>query len=87
MQATSLTGDLTLLERAQQGNRHQHPGSGVAKGRSRLNRRTARLAVTHRATSRLCNHVESETIFVRAAFAKAFDLAKMIPGLSSRTAS
>src|ERR1051326_4249104 len=76
LQPPALAGLLPLVERAQNADRHQHPGPGVAKGGAGLHRRA--VAITGdagRAAGRLRDHVEGERFFVGAAGAKAFDLA------------
>jgi hypothetical protein len=88
LQACSLTGDLALVERAQQGNCHQHSGAGVAKRWPRVDRRTAGLAShADRLASRLCDHVESEPVLIRLPSPKPLTWQQMIPGLSSGTTS
>src|ERR1700756_4500944 len=76
LQPPSLAGPLAVVERAEDRDRHQHAGAGVAKGRAGFDRRTVGLAGdADRAARGLRDHVKSQTLLIRAAFAKAFDLA------------
>ena len=76
LQAAALPGLLPLIERAQDADRHQHAGAGVAKRRARLDRRPVGLAGdAERATGGLRDHVESEVFFVWAAGPETLDLA------------
>src|SRR5215470_10240551 len=76
LQPVAFAGAVTLAQRGKDADGHQHPGAGVAKGRSRLDRRPVAVAGdAGRAARRLCDHVEGEVFLVRAAGAKALDLA------------
>ena len=76
LQAAALAGRFLLVERAQDADRHQHAGAGVADRAAGLDRRLAGLAGdAHRAAGGLRDHVEGEALLVRAALAEALDLA------------
>ena len=76
LQAAALAGLGALVERAQDADRHQHAGAGVAEGRARLDRRPVGVAGdADRAARGLRDHVEGEALLVRAAGAEALDLA------------
>ena len=76
LQFAALAGLLLLVERAEDADRHQHAGAGVADRAAGLDRRLARLAGdAHRAAGGLRDHVEGERFLVWAAFAEALDLA------------
>ena len=67
---------MALIERAKDADRQQHAGAGVAQSRPRLARPPIALAGDrHGAAAGLGDHVEGETLLVRAAAAEAFDLA------------
>jgi hypothetical protein len=68
-------GGLTLIERAQDRDREQHAGAGVAEGRARLAGAPRALAGdAHHAAGGLRDHVEGQVVLVRAALAEALDL-------------
>ena len=70
-----LAGGLALIERAQDRDRQQHAGAGVAEGRARLAGAPRALAGdAHRAPAGLRDHVEGQVVLVRAALAEALDL-------------
>ena len=70
------SGGVALIERAQDADRQQHAGAGVAQGRPRLARPPVALAGDrHGAAAGLRDHVEGEVVLVRAAAAEPFDLA------------
>ena len=70
-------GGVALEERAQDADRQQHAGAGVAEGRARLARAPVALAGDrHRAAAGLGDHVEGEVVLVGAALAEALDLAR-----------
>ena len=76
LQEAALPGLGALVERAQDADRHQHAGAGVAEGGSRLHRRPSSFAGNaERAARGLRDHVECEALLVRAAGAEALDLA------------
>ena len=76
LQATTLTCLGTLVERAEDADRHQHAGAGVAEAGAGLDRRAVAIAGdAERAAGGLGDHVEGEVFFVRAAGAEALDLA------------
>src|SRR6266404_1928444 len=68
-------GGVALKERAQDADRQQHAGAGVAEGRARLARAPVELAGDrHRAAAGLGDHVEGEIVLVGAALAEPLDL-------------
>src|SRR5579864_5193142 len=76
LQPPSLAGAVALVQGAEDRRRHQHPGTGVAKGEARLHWRAVGLAGdADRAAGGLRDHVEGEPLLVRAAGAEALDLA------------
>src|SRR6516225_293372 len=76
LQPPALAGTVASIEGSQDACRHQHAGSGVAERRPWLYRRTVGISGdADRTAGGLGDHVESEISFVRAALAKAFDLA------------
>ena len=76
LQAAALAGLGALVERAQDADRHQHAGAGVAERRARLDRRPVAVAGDAEGAARgLRDHVECEALLVRAAGAEALDLA------------
>jgi len=76
LQPPPLAGFGPLVECAQDADRHQHAGAGVAKARAGFDRRPVALAGdADRAARSLRDHVEGEAVLVRAAGAEALDLA------------
>ncbi len=76
LQAATLAGLGTLVERAQDADRHQHAGAGIAEGGSRLHRRAVGIASNaDGAAGGLRDHVEREAVLVRAAGTEALHLA------------
>ncbi len=76
LQAAALAGRLLLVERAEDADRHQHAGAGVADRAAGLDRRRPGSPVTLIVPpAGLRDHVEGERFLVRAAFAEALDLA------------
>ena len=76
LQPAALARRPLLVERAEDADRHQHAGAGVADRRARLARLAAGFAGdAHRAAAGLRDHVEGERFLVRAALAEALDLA------------
>src|SRR6266568_4648075 len=72
----ALAGLLPLVEGAENADRHQHPGAGVAKRGTGLDRRLASLAGdAGRAAGGLRDHVEGEALLVRAPDAETLDAA------------
>src|ERR1700757_3718689 len=70
----ALAGELALIERRKDADRSVQPGAGVADRRTRLDRAAVGLAGDrHRTPGRLCNHVKSEVVPVRAIVAEALD--------------
>src|SRR5262249_58320329 len=75
LQAPALAGGAALVEGAQDADRHQHAGPGVAERGAGLDRRAVRLARdAHRAAGSLGDHVEGEVLLVRATLAETLDL-------------
>ena len=75
LEAVALPGFTPLIKRAQDGDRHQHPGTGVAEREAGPDRRAIGLpGDAERAAGGLCDHVEREVLLERAAFAEPFDL-------------
>ena len=70
-----LAGGVALIKRAQDADRQQHAGPGVAEGRPRLARPPVALAGDrHRAAAGLGDHVEGEVVLVGAALPEALHL-------------
>ena len=64
-----------LVQRAQDGDRHQHAGPGIAEGDAGPRRRTVLFAGdAERASARLGDHVEGKVLLEGAALAEALDL-------------
>ena len=75
LQLLALAGARAVEQRADDAERHQHAGAGVADRRAGLDRPPARLAGdAHRAARGLRDRVEREPLLVRAAGAEALDL-------------
>src|SRR6516165_3506360 len=71
-----LASRLALVECAQDADRHQHAGSGVAERRAGFAGRAIGFAGdAHRAAAGLRDHVKGEVLLVGAALAKTLDLA------------
>ena len=76
LQPPALSGLAPLVQSAEDGDRHQHAGAGVADGYAGLHRLAAGLAShAHCAAAGLRDHVEGEIGLERAALAEAFHLA------------
>ena len=76
LQVLALAGFLAPIQRAEDGDRQQHAGAGIAERRSRLQRTAVALAGdAHRAAAGLRDHVERQVVLERAAFAEALHLA------------
>src|SRR5947207_10403498 len=75
LQAMALARLATLVERAQNRDRHQHAGAGVTDRDARPGRRAVLVAGdAEGAAARLSDHVEGEVVLERAAFADALQL-------------
>src|ERR1051325_11092538 len=75
LQPPSLAGARPVEQRADDAERHQHAGAGVADGRAGLDRSAVALAGdAHRAAGGLRDRVERETLLVWAAVAETLDL-------------
>src|SRR5229473_2039397 len=76
LQPPALAGAVALVQGAEDRRRHQHAGAGVAEAQARLDRRPVGLAGdADRAAGGLRDHIEGQPRLVRAAAAKALDLA------------
>src|SRR4030095_8937990 len=76
LEPAPLAGLLPLVQRAENADRHQHAGAGVAKAGARLDRRAVAIAgAAGRPAGGLRDHVEGEALLVRAAGAETLDLA------------
>ena len=75
LQPPALAGRGALIERADDAEREQHAGAGVADRRPGLDRLAVALAGdAHRAAASLGDRIEAQALFVRAAVAEALDL-------------
>src|ERR1700730_14307895 len=75
LQPPALAGARAVEERADDAERHQHAGAGVADRRARLDGLAVALAGdAHRAARGLRDRVERQALFVRAAVAETLDL-------------
>src|SRR5258708_5927831 len=75
LQLPALAGLVALVERADDAERQEHAGAGVANGRPGLDRRSVALAGdAHRAAASLGDRIEAKALFIGTAGAEAFDL-------------
>src|SRR5712671_3829715 len=75
LQLPALAGPVALIERADDAERQEHAGAGVADGRPGLDRRSVALAGdAHRAAASLGDRIEAKALFIGTAGAEAFDL-------------
>src|SRR2546427_12776890 len=85
LEPSALAGPLALVERGQDGQRHQHAGAGVAEARAGLDRRPVGLARhADRAAGSLGDHIEGQAGFILAAGAESLDLAEDDAGVDLR---
>jgi hypothetical protein len=76
LQMIPLPCRFSAIQCAQDRDRQQHPGAGVAQGWTRFQWAAVEFARgAHDAAARLGDHVECQVFLIRAAFAEAFDLA------------
>src|SRR4029079_5822986 len=75
LQPPTLAGTRAVEQRADDAERQQHAGAGVANRWAGLDRSAVALAGdTHRPTRCLCDRVERKPLLVRAPVAEALDL-------------
>ena len=76
LEMVALAGFLAAIQRAEDGDRQQHAGAGVAERWAGFQRTAIAFAGdAHRAAAGLRDHVERQVLLVRAALAEALDLA------------
>src|SRR5258705_12493521 len=77
-----------LVQRAHDGDRHQHAGAGITERDAGPGRRAVLVSGdAEGAAARLGNHVEGEVVLERAAFAEALDLGVDDARIDARHAS